>query len=396
MSHSTKRKQGGQKNSQEEVEKKVFDMVGKDFTILSEYKGNRADIKIGHDSPYGYHEIVTNINAFVTNGGKCYECSKEKRRIKNERKLLLYIKNNFDEEYTVLDKYILSTSKLKFMHNKCGNIFYATPGKFKQAKTPCSKCQENYTPTQKEFEDIIRELTNGEFEVLGEYTRALDKIEMLHHKCGKTWLITPNSFLRGKRCPHCYGNFKKSIESLNNEFKQLFGGEFKVVGEYVNADSRITVYHENCNREFSTFYGYFLKRASCYHCEPSFSVGETAIYDFLSSRDYNFRFQHTLKNAKSVNNWSLWVDFAVFDDHERILALIEYDGIQHFEPVEFFGGEAAFKTQKKNDELKNDYCNENNLLLIRIPYWEINNIEKILIDTLHEFNETEQTGLFYL
>ena len=49
---------------------------------------------------------------------------------------------------------------------------------------------------------------------------------------------------------------------------------------------------------------------------------------------------------------------------------IEYDGEQHFRPIEFFGGIESFKNLILKDELKNLYCQENSLSLLRISYKE--------------------------
>jgi very-short-patch-repair endonuclease len=57
---------------------------------------------------------------------------------------------------------------------------------------------------------------------------------------------------------------------------------------------------------------------------------------------------------------------------------IEYDGEQHFKEVNIFGGVDRFKNQRTNDNIKNIYCQEKNINLIRIPYWEILNIESVL------------------
>ena len=57
---------------------------------------------------------------------------------------------------------------------------------------------------------------------------------------------------------------------------------------------------------------------------------------------------------------------------------IEYDGKQHFEPIKHYGGDIAFAELKKRDEIKNEYCKANNITLLRIPYWEYDNISKIL------------------
>jgi len=56
-------------------------------------------------------------------------------------------------------------------------------------------------------------------------------------------------------------------------------------------------------------------------------------------------------------------------------SLIEYDGIQHYKPT---FGEKSFVLTKNNDKIKTKYCLDNGIKLIRIPYWEKENIEEIL------------------
>lgn len=53
-----------------------------------------------------------------------------------------------------------------------------------------------------------------------------------------------------------------------------------------------------------------------------------------------------------------------------INVLIEYDGIQHFQPVEIFSGNKNYEQTLKNDQIKNQYCKDNNIRLIRIRYDE--------------------------
>ena len=60
--------------------------------------------------------------------------------------------------------------------------------------------------------------------------------------------------------------------------------------------------------------------------------------------------------------------------------LIEYDGLQHYEPK---FGEESFKKTLLHDGMKNNYCRWNNIDLLRIPYWERDNIEEILIKKLN-------------
>ena len=56
--------------------------------------------------------------------------------------------------------------------------------------------------------------------------------------------------------------------------------------------------------------------------------------------------------------------------------LIEFDGVQHYHPIPFFGGLNGLLLRQKRDKIKNDYCKINNIRLIRIKYDE--NVEEIL------------------
>lgn len=63
---------------------------------------------------------------------------------------------------------------------------------------------------------------------------------------------------------------------------------------------------------------------------------------------------------------------------------IEYDGEQHFIPIRFNKNitqeemNEKFKSQQYRDKIKTEYCKNNNIKLIRIPYTDFDNIEKIL------------------
>lgn len=72
--------------------------------------------------------------------------------------------------------------------------------------------------------------------------------------------------------------------------------------------------------------------------------------------------------------------------------MIEYDGEQHYMPVDFGEHdtklmEEKLKLRQKNDQIKNDYCHANNINLLRIPYWEKQNIEIIINSCLQRLNE---------
>ena len=71
-------------------------------------------------------------------------------------------------------------------------------------------------------------------------------------------------------------------------------------------------------------------------------------------------------------------DFAILDTNNQIIRLIEFDGEQHFKPVEHLGGEKHYNNTVINDEIKNEFCRKNNILLLRVPFYEINDINDII------------------
>ncbi len=63
--------------------------------------------------------------------------------------------------------------------------------------------------------------------------------------------------------------------------------------------------------------------------------------------------------------------------------------MQHFQNRDFFGGIESFGYTQVNDKIKNQYCIDNSIPLIRIPYWEFNNMEYIIDNVLKYFNIIE-------
>ena len=60
--------------------------------------------------------------------------------------------------------------------------------------------------------------------------------------------------------------------------------------------------------------------------------------------------------------------------------IIEFDGEQHYKQGHFTHSHLSYT--QAHDVIKNEYCKNNNIRLIRIPYWNINNIEEILENKL--------------
>ena len=133
--------------------------------------------------------------------------------------------------------------------------------------------------------------------------------------------------------------------------------------EYKNARVKVRI---NCPT-----HGIFLQKPNnhlsgygCLVCKSS--KGEIRIGNYLKMKSIAFAPEHYLTGKDKM-----YIDFYLPEYNIGI----EYDGIQHFYPIEFFGGKVAYDKTLLRDKLKNEYCLDNNIILHRIPYTELDNIE---------------------
>jgi len=173
--------------------------------------------------------------------------------------------------------------------------------------------------------------------------------------------VNYQNFRKGRRCPECKAEKMRVDLSIIKENMRKEGFEF-IKGEYKSNRSPIIV---RCPKghEYSTTYGLFKEGKRCSKCRTS--KGEIAIKSLLEEIliDCKMTQQYPVK----INNTTYHFDFCV---HANKKLFIEYDGIQHFVPIEAFGGVDGFNKQKVNDKIKDDYVKNNkDTELLRVPYY---------------------------
>lgn len=99
----------------------------------------------------------------------------------------------------------------------------------------------------------------------------------------------------------------------------------------------------------------------CYHR----SIGALNILNILQENNIDFIEEYTFIDLPKSR-----FDFAIIEN-KQVVRLVEFDGEQHFKNIEKWGG---LELQQKRDNIKNKYALENNIPLVRIPYWERDNI----------------------
>ncbi len=288
-----------------------------------------------------------------------------------------------DGEYIVLSEYVNNQTKVLIQHksNNCNNHQYWVKPKGILSGTRCPACNNKKKgkkpKTTEQFKKELKGIVGDEYTLVGKYTGVYNKITLLHNECGREWEVTPNAFISsGSRCWYC--NIKrhnlsqrKPHEVFVQEVRDRYGNDYKVLGTYINSKNKVLVRHK-CGTEWEIKPNHLLSRDMCPTCKMS--VGEKHIEKYLNSRDIKFEPQKKFSDLVYKRNLSY--DFYL----PELNILIEYNGAQHYMPIESFGGKEAYEQQVIKDNIKRKYANENGYNLIEVKYTEkyYNTIAKYL------------------
>lgn len=315
----------------------------------------------------------------------CSNCGK--RKAKNTLKyeeVKQYIEIDSNSNCKLLqDYYISAKDKLK-LKCSCGNVFYTTLNKFKSLnKRQCNDCGKKIRIMNKKLK--ISDVKNMVKEIGYTFIKFVDDPSTLDSKTkfqircknDHEYTTTYNNIQQGKRCGLCRGR-NKTTEMFKAEVYEKTNGEYELLSEYTDSSTYVIIHHHTCGNDYKVKPNNFISGHRCPHC--NFSKGEKQIETYLMTHNVTNITQYRFDDCRNV--LPLPFDFAIFKNNELVL-LIEYDGKQHFEPVNYgrLSDEDTlenFKYIQHNDNIKNTYCKENNISLLRIPYWEFDNIEQIL------------------
>lgn len=268
----------------------------------------------------------------------------------------------------VLSEYRNGRTKVNLKCSVCGHEFSATPGSLYMGHG-CPSCCGYLRKTTEQFTEELYNI-NQNIKVLGEYESSKKPIKVSCKTCGHEWMPTPNSLLHKKGCPKCSGLMRKTQEEFVSQMKEKHP-TITVLGKYANNRTKVKCLCNVCDGTFDgTPHSMLDAGNGCPLCTKS--RGENKIKQWLNDNNISYIQQHTFADCLDVR--VLPFDFYI---PEKNIA-IEYDGIQHFEPKDFFGGEDSYNTLIKHDMIKTNYCECNNIKLLRIPYYEFENIEHIL------------------
>jgi hypothetical protein len=338
-------------------------------------------IIICRDDSHGYFEFKkTPYTHLLKNGNGCHKCSK--CYVPNNTEIIEIFKNIHGELYDYRNvNYKNNTTKVSIICKIHGEFSQSPKAhKIGQGCPICGigKIRRNTTKNSA-FIERLKEIHGNRYDYSKtQYTGSRNKIiatckihgdfnvlaySILYRhgckECGKKIQILKSSINLIQFVEKCSElNYNKYDYSLIESIGFSLKNKVNIVCPFHGTFTQIANYH---------FYG-----QGCKKCKSS--KGEYRISKYLQEEKIEYIFQHKFDDCiNKETGRKLRFDFYL-PTHNLC---IEFDGGQHFKSVMFFGGDKAFYKRQELDEIKNRYCNENNIELFRIPY-NIKNLNNYL------------------
>jgi len=227
----------------------------------------------------------------------------------------------------------------------------------------CNKCNPQFG--EKIGEDKFIERSNKihdnfyDYSLIKNYKNNRTKVKIICPKHG-IFEQEPRHHLSGQKCPTCQGNKKLTDDDFIKRSKDIHKNKYDYSLSKINGTHSKTKIICPKHGIFIQIVDSHLRGHGCPKCKDS--KGEKIIEWYLIKNQIEFKKQKMFDDCKDIRR--LKFDFYL----EKYNLCIEYDGLQHFKIAEW--GEKKLKDSVKKDTIKNIFCKNNNINLLRISYKE--------------------------
>ena len=353
-----------------------IEMVNKE-TRLFYYCPIHKDREILSSTVYNFKHCKCNC---------CY-CTHRKQTTEDIQKKITLINPNIK----LLGEYKSTTTPIKCLCTIDGATWYSNTNRLISAQSGCPVCSRkknslSRTRTTEEFEEKIYEKYKGDIKLISPYTKAKDNVMCNCTIHNYDFKIIASNLINGctAPCPICRGeNISKRCRMTNEEFLfQLKDINPNIIPleEYINNKTKIKCKCLIHNYIWDTTPNKLLtRRTGCPKC-CSYN-NENKICSLLDKWGYKYTLQNKYNDCRDKNP----LPFDIYLPDYNIN--IEYDGEHHYYPIprgtmSEEEAQEVFEITQKHDQIKTKYCKDNGIALIRIPYWEKENIESYLFDEM--------------
>lgn len=281
-----------------------------------------------------------------------------------------------DKKYDYsLVEYVSNNTKVKIICPIHG-LFEVRPNDHLSKKVGCSRCNNASISKSKNVAKTIIERFNiihdNKYDYsLIDYQGTDKKIQIICSIHG-VFQQTPHHHLVGIGCQKCGNVYKPTTEEFIEQSIKIHKNKYdysKVV--YVNNSTKIDIICP-IHGVFETRPNDHLnKKSGCPICKSS--KGELIIKEFLDNNGIKYIREKKFKDCK----YKKTLPFDFYLPTKNIC--IEFDGEQHFNSISCFGGVDSFEKTKIRDKIKNDFCDNSNIKLIRVTKEDLHKLDKLLV-----------------
>ena len=357
--------------------------------LLEEYKG--ANEKIGFICNECGHVWKTTARSVINSKSGCPKCGVAKKRRETAKRKFL---EKLDPQFELI--YYNDPDDVSVKCKNCGKIRVTTSNNI--LRYGCKHCSmlkvgETLKYTTEQFIEKAKNIHGDRYDY--------SKVNYINNKT-EVIIICPehgefsqvaSKHLSGQGCPKCSGknwtrdDFIKYSSKIHNNY---YSYNNLIWNGFTNPVTITCPKHGDFNQNA---YVHLRVRCGCPKCNQSH--GEVEVTNCLESLKLEYIYQHYIKNPYRESS-NFCIDF-LFKIKDRTY-IIEYNGRQHYEPVEKFVGEDQFLKQQQRDSDLRKYCAENNINLLEIRYdiklSEIMNmIKKFIAVPIEESSELLQTKI---
>lgn len=279
---------------------------------------------------------------------------------KTKEQLNQELQKNFPN-LEIIGDYLGANEKTLIKCNNCGHEWYAIPRSVKSSKHGCPKCGYLKANYEKAFNYFINKYNSEKYELI-EF-ESCHKVTVKCKICGAIRTTTADNIYR-YGCPNC--SLIKGSQAQRLTKEQFINNSIQVHGtfydyskaEVIDYNTKVCIICPKHGEFWQSPRKHYGDKCGCPKCASSH--GERLICQILN--DLNINYQHQVKIKNPYNDSNFIIDFKIDN------IIIEYNGQQHYTPVEHFGGELRFQQQKQRDEYLKRYCKDYNIKLLEIPY----------------------------
>lgn len=342
------------------------------------------DIKLNPISPIifktkTYKAIISFKNKLKENGDKFIKFTD----LTNGGNLIAKIKT-FDDGIVSLDisKYDSFNKSRQDFYNKLKEVGGSTTGYYADKSTSISVLIEHIKLNSISPNHFKKQTYKAIINFKENLIKNNDKFIKFVRVTDKNNLIAKIKTFDGGEIDIDMGRYSSFNRGRQDTYGYCASKNYKILSPYIGNRDKILI-DFNCGHKSHWMRPNDLKRdIGCPICSES--KGEKAIREYLEKSNIEFIQEYRFEYCKY--KYPLPFDFYI----PNYNLCIEFDGRQHFEVSDHFGGEESFELTQIRDNIKNKYCKENSINLLRIPYYEIDSIEKMLneeFDRLREMKE---------